>query len=191
MDQVPIGPGLLLLASGLLLGFFCARARGWYTALTRPTYSSDTDLHNFTPRAQQVIALARTEADRFHHNFLGTEHLLLGLIKLDKGVAVNVLKKIGMDLETLRMEVEKLIGTGPGPRLLANIPYTPRVKKALSLAADEAKALNHTYVGTEHILLGLLREGDGVAARVLKNMNVNIEQTRMEILKELDPNIER
>ena len=89
------------------------------------------------------------------------------------------------------MEVETLIGTGPGPRLLDNIPYTPRVKKALSLAADEAKALNHTYVGTEHILLGLLREGDGVAARVLKNLNVDIEQTRQEILKELDPNFER
>jgi ATP-dependent Clp protease ATP-binding subunit ClpC len=119
---------------------------------------------------------------------VGTEHLLLGLIKLGQGVAVNVLQKIGLDLETVRMEVEKLVGTGPDQKMIGNIPYTPRVKKVLSLAAKEAKALNHTYVGTEHILLGLLREGDGVAARVLKNMDVDIEQTRQEILKELDPN---
>src|SRR5216110_2011655 len=145
-------------------------------------------MNNFTPRAQQVLALARKEADRFNHNFVGTEHLLLGLIKLGQGVAVNVLQKIGLDLETVRMEVEKLVGTGPDQKVIGNIPYTPRVKKVLSLAAKEAKGLNHTYVGTEHILLGLLREGDGVAARVLKNMDVDIEQTRQEILKELYPN---
>src|SRR5215216_2049395 len=145
-------------------------------------------MNNFTPRAQQVLALARKEADRFNHNFVGTEHLLLGLIKLGQGVAVNVLQKMGLDLETVRMEVEKQVGTGPDQKMIGNIPYTPRVKKVLSLAAKEAKALNHTYVGTEHILLGLLREGDGVAARVLKNMDVDIEQTRQEILKELDPN---
>lgn len=149
---------------------------------------SDEAMNNFTPRAQQVLALGRKEADRFNHNFVGTEHLLLGLIKLGQGVAVNVLQKIGLDLETVRMEVEKLVGTGPDQKMVGNIPYTPRVKKVLSLAAKEAKALNHTYVGTEHILLGLLREGDGVAARVLKNMDVDIEQTRQEILKELDPN---
>src|SRR5687767_12287438 len=149
---------------------------------------SEEAMNNFTPRAQQVLALARKEADRFNHNFVGTEHLLLGLIKLGQGVAVNVLQKIGLDLETVRMEVEKLVGTGPDQKMIGNIPYTPRVKKVLSLAAKEAKALNHTYVGTEHILLGLLREGDGVAARVLKNLDVDIEQTRQEILKELDPN---
>ncbi len=149
---------------------------------------SEEAMNNFTPRAQQVLALARKEADRFNHNFVGTEHLLLGLIKLGQGVAVNVLQKIGLDLETVRMEVEKLVGTGPDQKMIGNIPYTPRVKKVLSLAAKEAKNLNHTYVGTEHILLGLLREGDGVAARVLKNMDVDIEQTRQEILKELDPN---
>ena len=143
---------------------------------------------NFTPRAQQVLALARKEADRFNHNFVGTEHLLLGLIKLGQGVAVNVLQKLGMDLETVRMEVEKQVGTGPDQKMIGNIPYTPRVKKVLQLAGKEAKMLNHTYVGTEHILLGLLREGDGVAARVLKNLDVDIEQTRQEILKELDPN---
>src|SRR5512144_2348785 len=149
---------------------------------------SEENLSNFTPRAQQVLALARKEADRFNHNFVGTEHLLLGLIKLGQGVAVNVLQKMGLDLETVRMEVEKQVGTGPDQKMIGNIPYTPRVKKVLALAAKEAKALNHTYVGTEHILLGLLREGDGVAARVLKNLEVDIEQTRQEILKELDPN---
>jgi ATP-dependent Clp protease ATP-binding subunit ClpC len=149
---------------------------------------SEEAMNNFTPRAQQVLALARKEADRFNHNFVGTEHLLLGLIKLGQGVAVNVLQKLGLDLETVRMEVEKQVGTGPDQKMVGNIPYTPRVKKVLALAAKEAKALNHTYVGTEHILLGLLREGDGVAARVLKNLDVDIEQTRQEILKELDPN---
>src|SRR5690349_20181674 len=149
---------------------------------------SDEAMNNFTPRAQQVLALARKEADRFNHNFVGTEHLLLGLIKLGQGVAVNVLQKMGLDLETVRMEVEKQVGTGPDQKVMGNIPYTPRVKKVLALAQKEAKALNHTYVGTEHILLGLLREGDGVAARVLKSLDVDIELCRQEILKELDPN---
>src|SRR5213596_1489950 len=151
---------------------------------------SDEAMNNFTPRAQQVLALARKEADRFNHNFVGTEHLLLGLIRLGQGTAVTVLKRLGLDLETVRLEVEKQVGTGPDQKVIGNIPYTPRVKKVLALASKEAKALNHTYVGTEHILLGLLREGDGVAARVLKNLDVDIEQTRQEILKELDPNFQ-
>jgi ATP-dependent Clp protease ATP-binding subunit ClpC len=145
-------------------------------------------MNNFTPRAQQVLALARKEADRFNHNYVGTEHLLLGLIKLGQGVAVNVLQKLGLDLETVRMEVEKQVGTGQESKMVGNIPYTPRVKKVLALASKEARALNHSYVGTEHILLGLLREGEGVAAHVLKSLEVDIEKTRNEILKELDPN---
>jgi len=149
---------------------------------------SDESMSNFTPRAQQVLALARKEADRFNHNFLGTEHLLLGLIKLGQGVAVNVLQGMGIDLETVRIAVEKEVGTGPDQKMIGNIPYTPRVKKVLALASKEAKALNHTYVGTEHILLGLLREGDGVAAKVLKNLDVDIEEARQRTLKELDPN---
>ena len=144
-------------------------------------------MNNFTPRAQQVLALARKEADRFHHNYVGTEHLLLGLINLGQGVAVNVLQKMGLDLETVRTAVEKQVGTGPESKPSGNIPYTPRVKKVLALAGKEAKALNHSYVGTEHILLGLLREGDGVAARVLKTLDVDIERCRSEILSELDP----
>ncbi len=143
---------------------------------------------NFTPRAQQVLALSRQEADRFNHNFVGTEHLLLGLIKLGQGVAVNVLQKQGLNLENVRIAVEKCVGTRTDEKIVGNTPYTPRVKKVLALAAKEAKAFNHTYVGTEHILLGLLAEGDGVAGRVLKNLQVDVETTRTEVLKELDPN---
>lgn len=145
-------------------------------------------MNNFTPRAQQVLALARKEADRFHHNYVGTEHLLLGLINLGQGVAVNVLQKMGLDLETVRGAVEKQVGGGTEKKPSGNIPYTPRVKKVLVLAGKEAKALNHSYVGTEHILLGLLREGDGVAARVLASLKIDIDRCRNEILTELDPN---
>ncbi len=145
-------------------------------------------MNNFTPRAQQVLALARKEADRFSHNYVGTEHILLGLIKLGQGVAVNVLERMGLDLDRVRVEVEKEVGTGTAGQSGGNIPYTPRVKKVLALADKEAKALNHSYVGTEHILLGLLREGDGVAARVLQQLEVDIQSAREEILKEIDPN---
>ncbi|MES2996450.1 MAG: ATP-dependent Clp protease ATP-binding subunit [Verrucomicrobiota bacterium] len=145
-------------------------------------------MNNFTPRAQQVLALARKEADRFNHSYVGTEHLLLGLIKLGQGVAVNVLERMGLELEAVRMEVEKEVGSGPPQKSSGSIPYTPRVKKVLALANKEAKALNHSYVGTEHLLLGLLREGEGVAARVLKRLDVDIQRTRNEILSEIDPN---
>ena len=145
-------------------------------------------MNNFTPRAQQVLALARKEADRFYHNYVGTEHLLLGLINLGQGVAVNVLQKMGLDLETVRSAVEKQVGMGAESQPSPNVPFTPRVKKVLALAGKEAKALHHSYIGTEHILLGLLREGEGVAARVLKALDVNIERCRNEILAELDPN---
>ncbi len=148
---------------------------------------SQEPMNNFTPRAQQVLALARKEADRFHHNYVGTEHLLLGLIKLGQGVAVSVLQKMGLDLETVRGAVEKQVGTGQDTKAQSSIPYTPRVKKVLALAGKEAKTLNHSYVGTEHILLGLLREGEGVAARVLKSLDIDIERARNEILRELDP----
>lgn len=145
-------------------------------------------MNNFTPRAQQVLALARKEADRFNHNYVGTEHILLGLIKLGQGVAVSVLQNMGLDLETVRIEVEKQVGSGPENNISGNIPYTPRVKKVLSLSNKEAQQLDHSYVGTEHLLLGLLREGEGVAARVLTSLEVDINQTRQEILAEIDPN---
>ena len=147
-------------------------------------------MNNFTPRAQQVLQLARKEADRFNHGYIGTEHLLLGLIALGEGVAVTVLRRMGLDLETVRLAVEKAVGVGSDMKTVGNVPYTPRVKKVLALAGTEARAMNVEFVGTEHILLGLLREGEGVAARVLSNLNVDIEKTRLAVLKELDPNYE-
>lgn len=148
----------------------------------------DNNFNSFTPRAQQVLKLAQNQSVRLQHNFVGTEHSLLGLLALGQGVAVNVLQKMDLDLETVRLEVEKQVTAGPDAKVPGNIPFTPRIKKVLALAAKEAKSLNHTYVGTEHLLLGLLREGDGVAARVLQNLGVDLEQTRQKILAELDPN---
>jgi ATP-dependent Clp protease ATP-binding subunit ClpC len=145
---------------------------------------------NYTPRAQQALQLARAEAERFNHPYIGTEHILLGLSALGQGVAVTVLERMNISLETVRMEVEKAVGQGPATKTVGNVPFTPRAKKVLQLAAAEAKALNHTYIGTEHILLGLLREGEGVAAQVLRNLNVDLETTRLEVMKELDPNFE-
>src|SRR5258708_13716179 len=145
-------------------------------------------MSDFTPRAQEFLVVDGKEDGRFKHNSVGTEHLLLGLIKLGQGVAVNVLLKMGLDLERVRMEVEEHVDSHPETNMIGNIPYTPRVKKVLALAGKEAKALNHPYVGTEHILLGLLREGEGVAARVLKSLEVDPARTRNELLKELDPN---
>jgi ATP-dependent Clp protease ATP-binding subunit ClpC len=147
-------------------------------------------MNNFTPRAQQVLRLAQQEAERFNHGYVGTEHLLLGLVALGQGVAVVVLQKMGIDLDTLRLEVEKAVGVGPETKTIGNIPFTPRVKKVLALAGSEARALNHSYVGTEHILLGLLREGEGVASRILKNLNIDLEKARVAIMKELDPDYE-
>ena len=144
-------------------------------------------MDNFTPRAQQVLQLARKEADRFNHGYVGTEHILLGLIALGHGVAVNALQALGIDLASVRMEVEKAVGTGPETKTIGNIPFTPRAKKVLALSASEARGLGHSYVGTEHILLGLLREGEGIAARVLENLGVDLDETRYEIMKTLDP----
>ena len=145
-------------------------------------------MNDFTPRAKEVLALALKEAKRLNHAYVGTEHLLLGLIKLGQGVAVKVLQRMGLDLERVRIEVEQHIGPHPEAKMVGNIPYTPRVKKVLALAGKEAEALKQSYVGTEHILLGLLREGEGIAARVLESLEVDLARTRNEILKELDPN---
>ena len=147
-------------------------------------------MNNFTPRANRMMELARQEAERFNHGYIGSEHLLLGLAALGEGVAVNVLKKMGVELDRLRMEVEKAVGTGPETKTMGNIPFTPRVKKVMSLAGTEARALAHTYVGTEHLLLGLLRESEGMAARILRNLGVDLEKTREMILREVDPNYE-
>jgi ATP-dependent Clp protease ATP-binding subunit ClpC len=143
---------------------------------------------NYTPRARQVFALAEKEATRLNHNFIGTEHVLVGLVKLGQGVAANVLRRQGVDLEKVRTAVEEYVGRGPDVNLLHPIPFTPRVKTVLLTAQKEARCLYHTYVGTEHILLGLMRDGEGVAARVLEGLGLSVSQTRQEILKELDPN---
>ena len=136
------------------------------------------------------IRLARMESDRFNHNYIGTGtgSLLLGLIKLGQGTAVNVLQGMAISLENLRAEVEKITGKGPEQKLIGQPSYTPRVKKVLDLARREAKALNHTYIGTEHLLLGLLREGHGIGAQALRNCDANLEKMRMAVLEELDPN---
>ena len=138
-------------------------------------------MNNFTPRAQQVLAHARREADRFNHHYIGTEHLLLGLLKLGKGVAVTILENLGVELSAVRKQVEEQIGRGTEPQAEGNIPYTPRVRKVLAMANREAQELNHTYVGTEHLLLGLIRDGDGVAGQILRHFGVDLEQARREL----------
>jgi len=141
-------------------------------------------INNFTPRIQQVLAVARKEAGRLAHNYVGTEHLLLGMILLGEGVAVTVLKKRGLDLPAIGRDVEGLVGRAEAKRV-KNPPYTPRVKRVLALAGRQAKALGHSYVGTEHLLLGLLQEGGGVAAKALKKHEVDFDQTRDAIIQEL------
>lgn len=140
----------------------------------------------FTNRAKQVIKLAKKEAQRLNHNYLGTEHVLLGLLKLGQGVAVNVLKNMNIDFETVRGEVEKLVGYGPEIQVIGDPALTGKVKKVFEYANEEAANLNHNYVGTEHLLLGLLRQTDGVAAQLLENLNVNLKEVRKEVLKELE-----
>jgi len=140
----------------------------------------------FTNRAKQVIKLAKKEAQRLNHNYLGTEHVLLGLLKLGQGVAVNVLRNLNIDFETVRAEVEKLVGYGPEIQVYGDPALTGKVKKVFEYANEEAGNLSHNYVGTEHLLLGLLRQTDGVAAQVLENLNVNLKEVRKEVLKELE-----
>lgn len=140
----------------------------------------------FTNRAKQVIKLAKKEAQRLNHNYLGTEHVLLGLLKLGQGVAVNVLRNMSIDFDTVRSEVEKLVGFGPEIQVFGDPALTGKVKKVFEFANEEAANLNHNYVGTEHLLLGLLRQTDGVAAQVLENLNVNLKEVRKEVLKELE-----
>jgi ATP-dependent Clp protease ATP-binding subunit ClpC len=140
---------------------------------------------NFTPRAKQVIALAFEQAKRLNHDCVGTQHILLGLISFNRGVAINVLVKLGVNLEQARLESEQIaVGTSNSN---APIPFTPRAKKSLRLAREEAKQLNHNHVGTEHLLLGILREDESPAAKVLKRFNLDIQQVRKEIENELNP----
>jgi ATP-dependent Clp protease ATP-binding subunit ClpC len=136
----------------------------------------------FTDRARKVMQLANQEAQRFNHEYIGTEHVLLGLIKEGSGVAANVLKNLDVDLRKIRMEVEKLVQSGPDMVTMGKLPQTPRAKKVIEYSMEEARNLNHNYVGTEHILLGLLREQEGVAAQVLMNLGLKLEDVREEVL---------
>ena len=140
----------------------------------------------FTNRAKQVIKLAKKEAQRLNHNYLGTEHVLLGLLKLGQGIAVNVLRNLNLDYETIRAEVERIVGFGPEIQVYGDPALTGKVKKVFEFANEEAANLNHNYVGTEHLLLALLRQTDGVAAQVLENLNINLKDVRKEVLKELE-----
>ncbi|HJT33630.1 MAG TPA: ATP-dependent Clp protease ATP-binding subunit [Pirellulales bacterium] len=144
----------------------------------------------FTDRARKVMQLANQEAQRFNHEYIGTEHVLLGLIKEGSGVAANVLKNLDVDLRKIRLEVEKLVQSGPDMVTMGKLPQTPRAKKVIEYSMEEARNLNHNYVGTEHILLGLLREQEGVAAQVLMNLGLKLEEVREEVLNLLGHGME-
>src|SRR5216684_618250 len=138
----------------------------------------------FTERARKVLTLAQEEATRFNHNYIGTEHLLLGLVREGEGVAAKVLSNLGVELNQVRYAVEAIIGRGDRI-VLGEIGLTPRAKKVIELAVDEAQRLNHYYIGTEHLLLGLVREGEGIAAGVLESLGVNLEKVRTQTIQVL------
>ena len=136
----------------------------------------------FTDRARKVMALANQEAQRLNHEYIGTEHILLGLVKEGSGVGATVLKQLDVDLRKVRMEVEKLVKSGPDMVTIGKLPQTPRAKKVIEYAIEEARKLGHNYVGTEHLLLGLLREQEGIAAQALINLGLKLEEVREEVL---------
>jgi ATP-dependent Clp protease ATP-binding subunit ClpC len=135
----------------------------------------------YTDRAQRVVLIAQEEAKRLNHDYLGTEHLLLGLIALGKGVAAQVLSHFDVDLHRVCSEIEKIVGTGDNVMLLDDIPFTTHAKNVLKLAEEEARNMDHNYIGTEHLLLGLMREQEGVAARVLENIGIRLDVVRAEV----------
>jgi four helix bundle protein len=159
-------------------GRFLKRARKWIRV-----GGEDPMYECFTDRARKVMALANQEAQRFNHEYIGTEHLLLGLALEGSGVGATALRNLGVDLAAPRTEVEKLIKSGPDVVTIGKRPQTPRAKVALECAIGEARALNHNYVGTEHLLLGLLRESEGIAAQVLMNLGLQLGQVRNEVLR--------
>ena len=144
----------------------------------------------FTDRARKVMALANQEAQRFNHEFIGTEHILLGLVKEGSGVGATVLKNLDVDIKKLRLEIEKLVHPGPDMVTMGKLPQTPRARKVIEYAIEEARALNHNYIGTEHLLLGLLRETDGIAAQVLMNLGLKLEDVREEVLNLLGAGVD-
>jgi ATP-dependent Clp protease ATP-binding subunit ClpC len=146
----------------------------------------------FTDRARKVMNLAKQEAQRLNHEYIGTEHILLGLVQEGSGVAANVLRNMNIDLKKIRTEIEKIVKGSPTMVTMGNLPFTPRAKKVLELALEEASQLGHNYIGTEHLLLGLIKENEGIAARVLLNLGVKLEDVREEVLEFLgaDPRTE-
>jgi len=144
----------------------------------------------FTDRARKVMQLANDEAQRFNHEYIGTEHILLGLVKEGSGVAANVLKNMGIDLQRVRDQVERIVQAGPDVDSEGKLPHTPRAKQVIQYAMEEARSLNHNYVGTEHLLLGLIQEGEGVASQVLQNLGVTLKDIREEVLNLLGHGID-
>src|SRR4030081_4092112 len=144
----------------------------------------------FTDRARQAMQVANQEAQGGSHEYIGTGHILLGLVKEGSGVAANVLKNLDIDLRKIRLEVEKIVQAGPDMVTMGKLPQTPRAKKVIEYSIEEARSLNHNYVGTEHLLLGLLREHDGVAAQVLMNLGLKLEEVREEVLNLLGAGVE-
>lgn len=140
------------------------------------------DYSSFTDRSRIVMKLANQEAQRLNHEWIGVEHVLLGLIKEGRGVAANVLKNLGVDLGMIRLESEKLVKSGPEMVTMGKLPQTPRLKKAIGYAMEEAQNMSHQYVGTEHILLGLLRDPEGLSAIILTNLGLKLEDVRSEVL---------
>ena len=139
----------------------------------------------FTQRVRKVLFLARDEAGRLQHDYIGTEHLLLGIIREGEGVAANVLRRMNIDFERIQKAVEDSVNAPMGPVSIGEIPFTPRAKKVLELSIDEARLHNHNYVGTEHLLLALIREGEGVAARVLSDLGADHEVVKREVMSSL------
>ncbi len=170
---------------GVVAWFFCgfgARAKCQPTLPRNAGRQGDPSFSRFTDRARKVLRLADEEARRLRHEYLGTEHILLGLVKEGSGVAANVLINLGVDLQKTRAEVENIIQVGPECIAGRKLPQTPRAKHVLQFAMEEARGLGHNYVGTEHLLLGVVREHEGVAAQVLRNHDLELSQVRKEIL---------
>src|SRR4026208_1027866 len=138
----------------------------------------------FTDRARKVLTLAQDEAQRFNHNYIGTEHLLLGLVREGEGVAARVVENMNVELSKVRTAVEFIIGRGDRP-VVGEVGLTPRAKRVIELAIDEARRLGHNYIGTEHLLLGLVREGEGIAAGVLESLGVNLEKVRAQVMQDV------
>jgi ATP-dependent Clp protease ATP-binding subunit ClpC len=167
-----------------LLGCTCART-GYYGKRNNIRIHDRDRFDKFTERARKVLSLAQEEAQRLHHNYIGTEHLLLGLVREGEGVAAKVLTSLGVDLEKVRKAIEDIIGRGDRI-VLGEIGLTPRAKKVIELAVDEARLLNHHYIGTEHILLGLIREGNGIGAGVLESFELRLQEVRAKIIQVLN-----